>query len=161
MGNFGTDTFDTAEFERHATRLLKQILSGRQRLAPITSKETQLMANKLLLQAVDKALEPSLSSMVDEVATFVYPSDLALFLIAAKKTDLMEQAQEILDSVRQERRLMSLNDLLAALASTSDMPGSWAASLFGEMDAERDATPEVFVKKPSIDLGAMQRGMRL
>jgi len=162
MGNFGIDTFDTAEFERHTTKLLKEIIrGGRTRTAAITSKDTQLTGHKLFLQKINGELRPSLIELIDEMQTFVYPSDLALFLIAAKRTDLMAQAQEIIDSVRQERRLMSLNDLLGALASTSNMPGSWAASLFGEMDAERDATPELQVKKASIDLGAMHRGMRL
>ena len=161
MGNFGTDSFDTESFERHATKLLKEILGGRQRMAAITSKETQLMKHRSLLQKINGELEPPLTKMIDEMATFVYASDLALFLIAAKRTSLMPQAQEILDSVLQERRLMSLNDLLSALASTSDMPGSWAASLFGEMDAERDSTPQVEERKATIDLAAMQRGMNL
>jgi hypothetical protein len=161
MGNLDVDGFDTATFENHATALLRQILSGRQRMAAITSKETQLMAHKQLLQRVDGEFEPSLRAMIDEMQTFVHPSDLALFVIAAKRTELIPQAQEILDSVRQERRLMSLNDLLGALASTSDMPGSWAASLFGEMDAERDSTPQLEVKKATIDLAAMHRGMGL
>lgn len=161
MGNFGTDSFDTDSFERHATALLKQILGGRQRMAAITSKETQLMAHRTLLQKVNEEMEPSLSRMIDEMATFVYPSDLALFLIAAKRTNLIPQAQDILDSVIQERRLMSLNDLLSALASTSHMPGSWAASLFGEMDAERDSTPQLEIPKATIDLAAMHRGMKL
>lgn len=166
-GNFGTNSLDTEAFESHATKLLKEILYGRQRTAAITSKETQLMAHKLLLKKIDEEIEPSLSQLIEEMATFVYPSDLALFLIAAKRTDLtkgtelMKQAQEIIDSVIQERRLMSLNDLLSALASTSQMPGSWAAALFGEMDAERDATPPVEQKKASIDLAAMHRGMRI
>lgn len=166
-GNFGTSSLDTQAFEKHATKLLKEILYGRQRTSAITSKETQLMAHKLLLKKIDGEIEPSLSKLIDEMETFVYPSDLALFLIAAKRTDmakgteLMKQAQEIIDSVIQERRLMSLNDLLSALASTSQMPGSWAASLFGEMDAERDATPPVEEKKATIDLAAMHRGMRL
>lgn len=161
MENFGTSSLDTEAFEKHATALLRQILGGRQRMAPITSKETQLMAHRGLLQKLNGELEPSLSSLMDEMATFVYPSDLALFFVAAKRTDLMAQAEEIVDSVRQERRLMSLNDLLSALAETSQMPGSWATSLFGEMDAERDATPQVQVRKATIDLAAMRRGMGL
>lgn len=161
MGNFGTDSFDTESFERHATALLRQILGGRQRMAAITSKETQLMAHRTMLQAINRELEPDLTSRINSMGTFVYPSDLALFFIAAKKTNLMEQAQEIADTVERERRLMSFNDLISALAETSSMPGSWAASLFGEMDAERDATPTVAAVKPTIDLAAMHRGMRL
>jgi len=162
MGNFGTDTFDTGEFERHTAVLLKEILrGGRTRTAAITSKDTQLTGHKLFLKKINEELQPSLLELIDEMQTFVYPSDLALFFIAAKRTDLMAQAQEIIESVRQERRLMSLNDLLSALASTSNMPGSWAASLFGEMDAERDATPQLQEKKATIDLAAMHRGMGL
>lgn len=161
MGNFGTDSFDTESFERHATRLLKQIIGDRQSMAAITSKETQLMAHRTMLKAIDMELDPGLISRIDSMGTFVYPSDLALFFIAAKKTNLMEQAREIADTVERERRLMSFNDLISALAETSSMPGSWAASLFGEMDAERDATPSAPVVKPTIDLAAMHRGMRL
>ena len=159
-GNFGTSSLDTEAFEKHATKLLREILFGRQRTAAITSKETQLMANKIVLKRINEEIEPSLVQLIGEMETFVYPSDLALFLIAAKRTDmakgteLMKQAQEIIDSVIQERRLMSLNDLLSALSSTSQMPGSWAASLFGEMDAERDATLPVEVTKASIELAA-------
>lgn len=159
MGNFGTDTFDTESFEKHATKLLTQILGGNQRLAAITSKETHLMANKTLLRKLNDELSPSISEMIREMSTYVYPSDIALLLIAAHQDGLLDQAQEILDSVMQERRLMSLNDLLGALAESSKMPGSWAASLFGEMDSERDAVPTVVEKKPTIDLSAMQRGM--
>lgn len=161
MANFGTSSLDTEAFEVHSTKLLKNILHGGRQLAAITSKETQLMAHRSLLKKIDQELDPSLSSIIDEVSTFVYASDLALFLIAAKRTDLLPQAEEILDSVRQERRLMSLNDLLSALAETSKMPGTWAASLFGEMDAERDATPQVEERKATIDLAAMHRGMNL
>jgi len=162
MANFGTSSMDTTAFEKHATALLREILrGGRQTTAAITSKDTQLMGHKILLQKLNRELEPSLIELIDEMQTFVYPSDLALFFIAASRTNLLSQADEIIESVRRERRLMSLNDLLGALASTSDMPGSWAASLFGEMDAERDATPQVEVRKATIDLAAMQRGMKL
>lgn len=159
MSNFGTNSLDTEAFERHSTALLRQIISGKQSVAPITSKETQLMAHKHTIKKINEELETSLTKLMDDMATFVYPSDLVLFLIAAKNSDLMSEAQEIVDSVMQDRRLMSLNDLLAALASSSSMPGSWAASLFGSMDAERDATPKLEVKKASIDLAAMHRGM--
>lgn len=161
MSNFGTSSLDTEAFEKHSTALLKEVLRGRQRMAAITSKETQLMAHKTMLQQIDKELDPSLYQIIDEVATFIYASDLALFLIAATREGLRAEAEDILDAVRQERRLMSLNDLLSALAETSKMPGTWAASLFGEMDSERDATPYVEPRKASIDLGAMQRGMRI
>ena len=165
MANFGTNSLDIREFEDHATKLLQELILGMKNRSPITSKETQLMAHKALLQKINAEVEPSLLKLIDEMSTFVYPSDLALFLIAAKRTDiskgtnLMTQAQEIIDSVIQERRLMSLNDLLSALASTAQMPGSWAASLFGEMDAERDSTPHVEERKATIDLAAMYRGM--
>lgn len=159
MANFGTDTFDTDTFEQHATKLLNQVLGGNQRLAAITSKETHIMANKTLLRKLNEELSPSISEMIREMATYVYPSDIALLLIAAHRDGLMEQAIDILDSVMQERRLMSFNDLIGALAESSKMPGSWAASLFGEMDAERDAVPAIVERKPSIDLSAMQRGM--
>lgn len=160
MSNFGTSSLDTTSFERHSTALLKQIISGNQSMAPITSKETQLMTHKHTIKNINEDLDRSLIKLMTDMSTFVYPSDLALFLIAAKNSDLMDEAREIIDSVMQDRRLMSLNDLLSALASSSSMPGSWAASLFGAMDAERDATPKLEVKKASIDLAAMQRGMK-
>lgn len=159
--NFSASTMDTRTFEDHAEKLLKQLLYGNQRMAAITSKEVQLMSYKSLLQDLNSELDPNLTQLIQEMRTFVYPSDIALFLIAAAREELIPQATDILDSVRQDRRLMSLNDLLAALGETANMPGAWAASLFGEMDAERDATPEVFVQKSTIDLSAMRRGMGL
>jgi len=159
--DFSASTMDTRTFEDHAEKLLKNLLYGNRRVAAITSKEVQLMGYKSLLQQLNRDLDPSISQLIEEMRTFVYPSDIALFLIAASKEDLIPQASDILDSIRQDRRLMSLNDLLAALAETANMPGAWAASLFGEMDAERDATPEVFIQKSTIDLSAMRRGMGL
>lgn len=160
MSNFGTNSLDTEAFERHTTALLEQVIRGRQKMSPITSKETQLMAHRSLLTEIDKELDSSFVTLMHDMSTFVYPSDLALFFIAAKNSNLMDEAKEIVDSVMQDRRLMSLNNLLSALASSSSMPGSWAASLFGEMDGERDATPKIEVKKASIDLAAMHRGLK-
>lgn len=150
---------DNSTFEKNSTIILRRILNKRLDVSAITHKDSVLIENAGLLNELNSKLSPDLLQMSYEMETFVYPGDIALFLIAASQNNLLKEAEEILDSVRHERRLMSLSDLLSALSESANMPGSWAAAMFGELNAERDSVPEQTITKSSIDLDAIKRGL--
>ena len=131
MNNKDTSGFDFESFEKHAKKVLISILNSQKPISIVTEKERLLVENKTLLRNINNTLEPSLYRLILETETYIYPSDLALFFITASKENLMNEAAEILDSAVQDRRLMSLNDLLSALAATANMPGTWAAAMYG------------------------------
>lgn len=154
-------SFDESAFERHAFLVLKKVLIGNKAINVITQKETLLTRNQKLLMYINESIEPSLMEVCNELQTLVYPSDLALFVLAAEKEQILDEALDVIDIIRQDRRVMSLNDLMAILSDSAEMPGAWAAGLYGELGVERDAKPALEVKKSSVNLADMIKGMEI
>lgn len=151
--------FDTSAFERHAFIILRKVLAGRKDITIITQKEALLTQNQKTLMYINESIEPNVLELAERLKTLIYPSDLALLMIAAEKEDILDEALDIIDSVEKDRRVMSLNDLMSALGDTAEMPGAWSASLYGELGVERDSKPELNVKKSTVDLSSMIKGM--
>lgn len=149
-------------FEPHAERMILKLISQRKLIPPITGKETAIHKRAGDILRLNEEISEGIPALVFNTRSYVFASDLVLFLLASWDYGILEDAKDILLTMRQDERSMSLSDLMSALEDTKGgVPGGWAASLYGELGAEKNAKPmQKAPRVPTVNLSDMMKRMQ-